>query len=136
MSLRAEIIATVPMAQVEQRLFVIRAADMTLTSDQAFTKAFTGTNYMVTNIFGVLKSGAFGVACIGGIFTGSAKSGDAVLAAAQSWASLSGVGTAAAAALANLLVTKVESATPNLSLTTGNTGALTADIFIVGVVVD
>ena len=136
MSLRAQTVATVAPAQVEQRLFVLRSADMTLTSDQAFTKAFTGTNYIVTNIFGVLKSGAFGVACVGGIFTGAAKAGDAILAAAQSWASLSGAGTAAVAALANLLVTKVESATPNLSLTTGNTGALTADIFIVGVVVD
>ncbi len=59
-----------------------------------------------------------------------------MLAAVQSWATLTGAGAAAVATLTNLLSSKVESATPNLSLTTGNTGALTCDIFIAGVVVD
>ena len=119
-----------------QTLYVIRAADLTLTTDQAFTKVFAGTNYIVSNIFAVRKSGAFGVACLGGVYTGAAKSADVVVAAVQSWASLTGANTAATANLANLLQTKALNLPPILSLTTGNTGALTADIFIVGTVVD
>lgn len=135
MSIRS-VVPPMPAGQVEQRLFVLRSADMTLTTDQAFTKSFTGNNYIVTNIISVLKTGAFGIACVGGIYTGAGKTGDAVLAATQSWATLTGAGTSAIANLANLLQVKVETATPNLSLTTGNTGALTADFFIIGVVVD
>ena len=90
----------------------------------------------MTNVIAIRKSGAFGTACIGGIYSAATKGGDAIVAATQSWAALTGAGTAVAATIANLLQTKVETATPNLSLTTGNTGALTADFFILGVCVD
>ena len=125
-----------PTSQIEQRLFVLRNADMTITTDQVFTKLFQGTNYVITNAIAVWKSGAFAVACLGGCYTGAGKTGDIILAAAQSWAPLTGTNTAAVATIANLLQTKIESATPFLSLTTGNTGALTADLFIIGIVVD
>ena len=125
-----------PVSQIEQRLFVLRNADMTLTTDQPYTKLFQGTNYLITNVFAVWKTGAFGVACVGGCYTAAGKTGDIVLAATQSWSPLTGTGTAAVATLANVLQTKIETATPFLSLTTGNTGALTADLFIVGIVVD
>jgi hypothetical protein len=134
MTLRA--ISNLPSVTTQQTLFVVRGADMTLTTDQAFTKLFSGTNYIVTNVFGVRKTGAFGTACLGGIYSAASKGGDTILAATQSWAALTGAGTSVAATLANILQTKVESATPFLSLTTGNTGTLTADIFILGVVVD
>lgn len=128
--------SSTPQQYGQQTLFVLRAADMTLTTDQAFTKLFSGTKYVITNLTAVQKSGAFGVACLGGIYTGAAKTGDALCAAAQSWGALTGASTAAVATLANLLQTKVETATPFLSLTTGNTGALSADVFISGVIVD
>lgn len=118
-----------------QTLFVIRAANMTLTTDQALTKVGAFTNYVVTNVVGVAKSGAFGTACLGGIYTGAGKTGDTLLAAAQSWANLTGVGLGVVAPAANILQ-KQESATPILALTTGNTGALTADIFVQGIVTD
>lgn len=124
-----------PAANLTQTLFILRNADMTLTSDQAFTKFFQGTNYVVTGITAVRKSGAFGVACVGGIYTGSAKAGDVILSAAQAYVGLTGVGTVTMAPVANL-ISKSETATPNLSLTSGNTGALSADFFITGVVVD
>lgn len=109
---------------------------MTLTTDQAFSKIGSFTNYVVDNIVTVRKTGAFGVSCLGGIYSAAAKGGDAILAATQTWAGLTGAGTSVVPAFSNLLQTKVESATPILSLTTGNTGALTADIFICGVIVD
>lgn len=119
----------------QQTLFILRAADMTLTTDQAFTKQGAFTNYVVTGVTAIRKTGALGVACAGGIYTAATKGGDAILAAVQSWATLTGASTATLATVANL-ISKVESATPILSLTTGNTGTLTADIFVTGSVVD
>ena len=129
--------ATLPIqaANITQNLFVLRGANMTLTTDQAFTKLFTGTNYVVTNVVAVTKTGAFGVACAGGVYTAASKAGDAIVAAAQVWTGLTGAGLAVVATAANI-IQKQETATPFLSLTTGNTGALTADLFIQGVVTD
>lgn len=117
-------------------LFVLRNADMTLTTDQPLTKLFQGTRYVVTNVVAVWKTGAFGTACLGGLYTAAGKTGDIMLAATQAWAGLTGTGTCVTATLANLLQTKYETATPILALTTGNTGALTADILVLGVCVD
>lgn len=120
---------------ISQLMFVLRGANMATTADQAFTKQGLFTNYVVTNIIAVCKTGTFGVACIGGIYTAANKGGDAILSAAQVWTGLTGAGTSALAPVSNLF-SKSESATPFLSLTTANTGALTADFFIEGVVVD
>lgn len=128
--------AAVQPASTQQLLFVLRSADMTLTTDQAFTKVFSGTNYQITSVSALRKTGAFGVACAGGIYTSAAKGGSALVAAVQSWAGLTGAGKIVSAALAALIATDVQTATPILSLTTGNTGALTADIFIYGVILD
>ena len=129
-------IATSGIAPVNPTLFVLRNADMTLTTDQTFSKIGTFTNYVVTGVSATRKTGAFGVACLGGIYTGAAKSGSALLAAAQAWSNLTGGGTAQTATLANILQSVSANVTPILSLTTGNTGALTADLFISGVIVD
>lgn len=117
-------------------LFRLVAADMTLTTDQVFVKLFAGSRYVVTDVVGQRISGAFGVACSGGIYTGAAKTGLVLLSAAQTWAALTGADTAQFAAMSNVLQTSVFTATPLLSLTTGNTGALVADILICGIVVD
>ena len=123
--------------QLGQRtLFRITAANMAIATDQSFTKLFDGTRYIVTDVVGQRISGAFLTACAGGIYTGAGKTGLILLAAAQSWASLTGADTAQVATLANLLQTSVMTATPILSLTTGNAQALVADILICGVVVD
>lgn len=125
-----------PVLNGQQSLFVLRNANMTLTTDQTFTKLFPGSKYIITGIFGKLVSGAFGVACLGGIYDTAAKGGNALIAATQTWATLTGVGTAQTGTLAAIALTIVSTATPILSLTTGNTGALVADIFIFGVCVD
>lgn len=121
-------------ANVMQALFVLRNADLTLTSDQAFTKLFTGTKYAVTSAYAIQKTGAFGVAALGGVYTAASKGGTPIIAAAQSYAALTGTLTSALPVIA---VLSVQNATPLiLSMSTGNTGALTADFFIFGVILD
>lgn len=115
-------------------LFVIRAANMTLTTDQAFTKMFAGTLWIPQFIYANRISGAFGVACVGGIYNTTAKGGTAMVAAAQVWSALTGSLTSVTATLATTVIQNTS--TPYLSLTTGNTGALTADLFIFGSCLD
>lgn len=126
----------VAQTRIAQLLYVLRNADMTLTTDQTFTKQFGGSNYIVTGIYGKRISGAFGTACLGGIYDTAAKGGNALVAATQTWATLTGAGTAQTGTLAAIALTVISTATPILSLTTGNTGALVADIFIFGICVD
>lgn len=127
--------APMPAANVTQTLFVLRAANLQLTTDQAFSKLGAFTNYIVTNVVAVCKTGGATVVCAGGVYTGAAKSGDQIVAVAQSWVGLTGAAIGVLAGAANLLA-KQESATPLLSLTTGSTAAATADFFVQGVVVD
>lgn len=122
---------------VQQLLFKLLAADMTLTTDQAFTKVFSGTNWTATKILCMRKSGAYGVGCLGGIYTAASKAGNAIVAATQSFAGLTGAGKMSDLTLAAILGTDVQSASPiYLSLTTGNTGALGADVYVFGVALD
>ena len=125
----------VPPSQASQMLFVLRGANMQLTSDQPFSRLFAGTNYVLTGVLAKQKTGAASVVCVGGVYTGAAKAGDILVAAAQSWVTLAN-GIIVQAALAALVGTNLESATPNLSLTTGSTAACTADIFLYGMPID
>lgn len=120
----------------EKPLFILRSADMQLTTDQAFTKQGAFTNYVIQRVVAVRKTGGTSVACLGGIYTAASKGGSALIAAAQSWVSLTGAGKILAATLAALLGTDFQTATPILSLSTGSTAAATADIFIYGDIVD
>lgn len=107
-------------------------ADMTLTTDQAFTFLVNVTEFVPTKIVGIRRSGAFGVTCAGGVYTAATKGGNAVVAAAQSWANLTGAGKIVDATIAAVVGTDVVANALYLSLTTGNTGALTADIYVFG----
>lgn len=119
-----------------QLLFKLSGADMQSTSDQVFTKIFSGTNYVITNVIAKNVSGGTTVVCAGGIYNAAAKGGSALIAAAQSWINLSVTGKIVNAALAAVLGTDIQTATPVLSLSTGSTAAATADIFIYGLILD
>lgn len=119
-----------------QLLFVKRAANMQSTSDQQFTKIFIGTLYKPTAVIGKRASGGASVACAGGVYTAASKGGDALVAAAQSWINLTADKKIVNASLAALVDTDIHNETPYLSLTTGSTGACTADIFIYGIILD
>jgi hypothetical protein len=126
---------SVSAANTLQVLFVLRSANVQLTTDQVFTKLFTGTKYRITEIIAAQKTGGATVACAGGVYDTASKAGNAIIAAGQSWvtlaASVNVVGTLAAVNNTALLT-----ATPFLSLSTGSTAACTADFFIVGYVID
>jgi len=125
---------SIPYNDVSQRLFVLRGANMAITTDQPFTKIFQGTKWDPQTIVANWVSGAFNTACAGGIYIGASKSGTVVSPATQSYAALTGANTQANCAIQAFSTTF--STTPILSLTTGNTGALTCDIFIYGFVLD
>lgn len=108
---------------------------MQSTSDQTLTKAFSGTNYIPTKIYAVRKTGGVTVACAGGVYTATSKGGTAIVASNQSYTAVTGTLGHIAATIAALTVGF--SATPlYLSLTTGSTGACTADVFVFGIVID
>lgn len=128
--------AGTPTQSSSQCLFILRAADFTLTTDQQFIKNGNFTNYIVSGIVANRKSGAFGTACLGGVYSAASKGGDPIVAATQVWTGLSGANKMVVATLAALALTNLRSETPYLALSTGNTGALTADVFIYGVILD
>ena len=117
-------------------LFILRAANLQSTSDQSFLKQGNFTNYKITSVESNCVSGGATVTCAGGIYTGAAKSGNILVAAAQSWIGLSAVGKTTAITLGAPISTDIQTATPIFSLTTGSTAAATADIFIFGEVMD
>jgi hypothetical protein len=120
---------------VPEILFVLRSANMQLTSDQTFTRLFGGSKYKVIDIIAVNKTGGATVACAGGIYDGAAKSGNQIVAVAQSWVTLA-ANVNVTAALAAVVQTALLTATPILSLTTGSTAACTADLFVFGYSLD
>ena len=124
------------MADKTQALFTCRGANLQNTADQTFEKVGGFVNYKITSIEAVGKTGGATVACLGGIYTAAAKTGNILVAATQSWLSLSGVGKVNVVTLGAPITTDVQSATPILSLSTGSTAAAIADLFVFGVVLD
>jgi hypothetical protein len=124
--------STTTNSQQQQLLFKLSGANLQLTTDQPFTKVYSGTNYLITSIVARQRSGAASVICAGGIYDTAAKGGNAIVAAAQSWVTLAS-GVIVSGTLAALVQTALLTNTPILSLTTGSTAACTADLFIFGV---
>lgn len=119
---------------IEVPLFAIRGANMQAITDQPLIKLLAFTNWFPTKIVGLRQTGGATIVCAGGIYTGATKTGTAIVAAGQSWLALTGtlgMVDATIVALAAALT-----ATPILSLTTGSTGAITADVLIFGVILD
>lgn len=130
------VIATRGNGRQEVPLFVLTGADMQLTTDQSFVKQGDFTNFVIRRVLALRKTGGATVACAGGIYTAAAKGGTALVANTQSWINLSGAGKIVDATLAAANGTDVQTATPILSLTTGSTAAVTADLLIFGDVMD
>jgi hypothetical protein len=120
----------------QQLLFKLENADLTLTTDQAFTMNGNFAKYIPTRIWALTKSGAYGVACLGGIYPAASKAGTPLVAATQSFVALSAANKIVQLTNAAVLATDVQTATPIFALTTGNTGALVADLYIFGDIVD
>lgn len=128
--------ASISPSGLGQILFVGRALNFQLTSDQALAKTFGGTKYRILDICAAWKSGGASVVCAGGVYDAAAKGGNALVAAAQSWVTLAS-GIMVSATLAAIASTTLGSAsTLFLSLTTGSTAACTADVFVYGYALD
>jgi hypothetical protein len=122
-----------PWGDVQQRpLFVLRNANMQSTSDQPFVKQGTFTRWIPRRVMAVRNGGGATGTCAGGIYSASAKGGNALVAAGQSWNGLSGAGKMVDATIAAVGLTDSHTQTPVLSLTNGSTAAVTADLFIFG----
>lgn len=117
-------------------LFKLVGANMQLTSDQAFSKNGSFTNYVITKVVAVQRTGGASVACLGGIYSAAAKGGNALVAAGQTWLNLTAAGKTVDATLAAVVGTDIQSTTPFLSLTTGSTAPVTCDISLFGEVLD
>lgn len=122
----------VPVASALQLIAVGRGLNFQLITDQPLTRVFSGLLYMPTYIVAKRATGAATVACAGGIYDAAAKAGNAMVAAAQVWLALA----ANVCVPAVVIQTFQLSATPILSLTTGSTGAVTADVFVYGFSLD
>lgn len=117
----------------QSALWVLRGANLNVTTDQAFTKNFYGTLWVPTLIIANRISGAVSLAA-GGLYTSASKGGNAIVAAGQAYANLSG-------ALTSQLLTMALTGVQNsnnlfLSLTTANGAALVSDLFVYGLVID
>lgn len=92
------------------------------------------TLWIPTMILARRVSGAYNTACLGGVYTAATKGGNAIVAAAQTWAGLTGAGKIQVDTLAAVVSTDVQTSTTLfLSLSTANGAALTADVYIFGI---
>ena len=118
-------------AKQEIALFQLISANMNITTDQAFTKLLSFTNFLITRIRALNSSGNLTTAA-GGIYTAAAKGGNAIVAAGQAYATLTGSTIGLDLTLA-AVGAGLQTATPILSLTTGQGSAMTCDMYIMGV---
>lgn len=115
----------------ELLLFKLITANMNTTADQSFVKQFDFTNYIITRIRTANASTSLSTAA-GGIYTAASKGGSALVASGQAYSALTGSTLGVDLTLAAVAL-GVNTATPILSLTTGQGGAATADLYIIGV---
>lgn len=120
---------------VNRALFMGRSLNFQSTADQPLVKQFTGTLYRITDIVAVRRTGGATVACAGGIYDAAGKGGNAVVGALQSWVALAS-GVIVTPVLAALAGATALTGSLILSLTTGSTAAVTADVFVYGYVID
>ncbi len=116
---------------IDQLLWSLIAANMNSTADQSMVKAFPFATYQISRIVVSNASTSLTLAA-GGIYTGAAKSGNAVVAAAQLYSGLTGATLGIAATLAAVGLAVQSATTLFLSLTTAQGGAATADFRVYG----
>jgi hypothetical protein len=117
--------------QQESVLFKLLAANMNSTADQALVKLLGFSTFLITRVR-VANASISLTTAAGGIYTGAAKAGNAVVAAAQTYAALTGSTLGMDLTLA-AVGQGVQSTGLNLSLTTAQGAAATADIYLLGI---
>lgn len=110
-------------------LFKLTAANMQSTTDQIFSKLYSGSSWFPTAVIARWRSGT-GTLAVGGIYDAAGKTGNIIAAAATAWGTLA---NGIIVPLVTPLQTIILTATPILSLSTGSAAACTADFYILGV---
>ena len=106
------------------------SADMNTTADQAI--AMTVAKYIIRKIVGTNASTSLTLAA-GGVYTAASKGGTAIVPASQPWSALTGSTKFIDCTLDSSTVTDtLTAATLYLSLTTGQGGAATMDLYVIG----
>ena len=108
--------------------------NMQAVTDQALTALSPATAYVVTRVIAIRRSGGAAVTCAGGIYTGAAKTGTAIVAMGQSWLNLTAANKIVIATLAGVAATDAQTSTTQFfSLTAGSMAACTADLYMLGI---
>lgn len=119
---------------VEQVLFRLVGANMNVTTDQSFSPIGNQApiSYVITRIRAVNASVSLSLAA-GGIYTAASKGGNAIVAAAQAYSTLTGATIGLDLTVA-AVGAGLQTVTPILSLTTAQGSAATADFYIFGMI--
>lgn len=123
---------TAPAVGTQRVLFSLTGANMNTTADQALTKQFSFTNYLITSITAFNASTNLTLA-VGGIYTAGSKGGTAVVANTQVFSALTGAAPTVGLTIANTDLRT--GASLFLSLTTSQGGAATADLIVTGIAI-
>jgi hypothetical protein len=118
-------------AKQELLLFQKTTADMNSTADQALTKLLGFTNFLITRIR-VAGATVNLTTAAGGVYSAASKGGNVIVAAAQTYAALTGSTLGMELTLAAVGLA-VQTTSPILSLTTAQGSAATADFYFFGV---
>ena len=113
-------------------LWRITAADMNTTSDQAFTKLASFTNWLFTGAVTVDSSGAITTA-VGGIYTAASKGGIAIVAASQGYNTITGASQGNGLTIANAGRATMTTGNLYLSLSTPEGSARTLTFYVFGI---
>lgn len=113
-------------------LFALLGANMNVTTDQAFTPIFGASSWFMSRAILVNPSTSLTTAA-GGLYNAITKpAGGILVAAAQTYANADASGTDGQELTMAKAAIGLQTATPYLSLTTGQGGAATADLYVFG----
>lgn len=115
-----------------QVLWALLGANMNTTADQAFTKAQTFNNFLLTEIRGVNASTSLTLA-VGGVYNTASKGGTPLVAAAQAYSGLTGSTLGLSLTLAAFGIGLQSGGTLFLALTVAQGGAATMDFYALGI---
>ncbi len=113
-------------------LFILKGANFTLTTDQAFTRVGTFSNYRVSYVNAVMQTGGINSFCSGGIYTAASKGGFQIIASSQSWSTLTAAGKMLLPTLAAINNTQMMSEDLYFSLTSATVQPAVGDIYVYG----
>lgn len=112
-------------------LFAKRGCDFNVTTDNTLVKQFACSTFAILQIRGMNASISLTTA-VGGIYTGTSKSGTAIVSAATAYSALTGPTVGANFTPTSAALDELTADALYLSLTTPQGAAATGDVFVFG----